>query len=258
MLNGAIIDVKKFLLNGKNYICDLLNTRDELIKTSIEINIPLPRGYYVFNKGYDSIEIMNLTTKQKVFFNYSVKKNQAIFSCFDGIESSTFACVNLIFQIELLPKEKKRLFFNLGEEKMSALSAKDMQKFFEMSQNLMNNVFDVKIASHNKAFDNDFNYKLPRLIWESWLNFDFDEKSENEWIKIRNGIVKNNSSGFEINDEYKNLKEVKIFDNDVWKRVFIVHNDCKYLFAGRTKYYNLTLITKEIFSKNNEFYLSFS
>ena len=44
----------------------------------------------------------------------------------------------------------------------------------------------------------------------------------------------------------------------MWKRVFILHNDSCYMFVDKVKYFNYTLLTKEIFNKNNEIYLSFA
>lgn len=91
-----------------------------------------------------------------------------------------------------------------------------------------------------------------------WQNFDVDEKSENEWLKMKNQIIKKGEKAVQINQEFKGLKEVKFFYNNRWKRVFIVHNNACYLFADKVKYFNYTLLTKEIFNKNNEIYLSFA
>ena len=135
---------------------------------------------------------------------------------------------------------------------------KDMQNFFNLSQNKMNEIFDIKVTSHDKKFDELFNLSLPRNIWEKWQNFSFDEKSENEWLKYRNDLIKIGNKGVQINSNSLGLKEVKFFRNYKWKRVFIVHNDACYMFANNVKYFNFTLLTKEIFNKNDEIYLSFN
>ena len=86
---------------------------------------------------------------------------------------------------------------------------------------------------------------------------DIDEKSENEWLKMRNQIVFCDEKGASINEQFKGLKEVKFFRNLGWKRVFILHNNSCYMYADKIKYFGFTLLTKEIFKKNNEIYLSF-
>ena len=122
----------------------------------------------------------------------------------------------------------------------------------------MNKIFDLQVSSHDKQFDQLFNYSLPRNIWEKWQNFDVDEKSENEWLKLKKEIVSFTPNGIKINEDYKALKEVRFYRNNGWKRVFIVHNNACYLFDGKVKYFNYTLLTNEIFNKNNEIYLSFA
>ena len=258
MEDGVIFKIQNFLLNGKNFILNFINTKKTVKNVNFEINIPLPRGYYFFKKCKDYVEIENLTSKQKAYFNYNFKNSKIYFSNMSGIESCTFACIHLQGEINLLPLEQRRCFFNYGDEKFCMYSPKDMLSYFEISQEKMNEVFDIKIISHDKQYDNLFNVYLPRKIWEMWQKFDVDEKSENDWIKMKKQIVKKVNNGLQINEEFKGLKEVKIFRNYKWKRVFIVHNKMKYLFADKVKYYNYTLLTNEIFNKNNEIYLSFA
>lgn len=258
MSDGVIFHATNFLLNGKNYILNITNTRKENKEISFEINVPLPRGYYVFKKGIDFIEVENLTNRQKAYFNYHFKNAVITFSNMSGIESCTFACINVKCTLKLMPLENKKCYFNFGENKYCICSPKDMQYFFELSQIKANQTFDLKVTSHDKQFDNLFNFSLPRKIWEMWQNFDVDEKSENEWLKMKNQIIKKGEKAVQINQEFKGLKEVKFFYNNRWKRVFIVHNNACYLFADKVKYFNYTLLTKEIFNKNNEIYLSFA
>ena len=75
---------------------------------------------------------------------------------------------------------------------------------------------------------------------------------------IHNGkVVFSEEKGASINEKFKGLKEVKFFRNLGWKRVFILHNNSCYMYADKIKYFGFTLLTKEIFKKNNEIYLSF-
>lgn len=256
--DGVIFDAKQFLLNGKNTIINLINTKNQSKKVKIEVNIPLPRGYYFFSRGFDYVEIENLTNKQKAYFNFYLKKAEFSFSNMTGLESSTFASVNMICEIELKPHEKKQVYFNFGENKYCFYDPKSTEEFFKISQIKFNEIFDVKVQTRNIKFDNDFNLSLPRKILEKWQKFDIDEESINSWLKIKHEIVKISEKGAQISDKIKDLKEVKFYRNSAWKRVFILHNDANYLFANKIKYFNYNLLTKEIFDKNNEIYLSFA
>lgn len=258
MDNGVIVEAKCFLLNGKNYFITLSNTRNYTCYIDVELNIPLPRGYYFFKREKNCVEIKNLTSQEKAFFNYFVENSMLIFSNIEGIENSSFACVNLKSKISLKAKETKSIFFNWGEEKFVLTNKRDMQNFFDFSQNKMNEIFDIKVTTHDKHFDEIFNFSLPRKIWEKWQNFEFDERSENEWIKHKENILKQGKKGEQINENFQGLKEVKLYRNKSWKRIFVIHNGACYMFADKIKYFNYTLLTKEIFNKNNEIYLSFN
>lgn len=255
---GVIFDITKFLLNGKNFIIKFTNPSNQIVKASFEINIPLPRGYYAYKKNIDCIEIENLTTYQKAYFNYHFKNGKIKFSNLSGIESCTYACINFFGEVELLGGQTKTCYFNYGDKRYLLTSPKDISYFFELSQIKMNEIFDIKISSHDKSFDDFFNRYLPLKIWENWENNGFDEKNENDWLKIKNQIVKFDKKGAIINESFKGLKEVRFYRNCRWKRVFIVHNNARYLFADKIKYFNYTLITNEIFNKNDEIYLSFA
>ena len=257
VFDGVIIEANIFLLNGKNYYLNIINSTKKAKKISVELNIPLPRGYYFFKKNYNNFEITNLTSKEKGHFNFCVKDGISKFSCMNGIESCTYACINMKCEIALMPGEIKKLLFNLGAEKMSLTSSKDIQRFFDVSQFKANEIFDVKITSKNAKFDDYFNRVLPQDVWEGWLKGEANEYAESELLKIKKQILVETKAGIKINDKFEGLKEVKIFKGNIWKRVFIVHNNAKYLFAGRIKYYNFDILTKEIFDKNNEIYLSF-
>lgn len=256
--SGIIFHAKEFLLNGKNFIINMTNTKTIDENALVEINIPLPRGYYIFKKNIDHIEIENLTNRQKAYFNYHFKNANFKFSAMSGIESSTFACINMTFEINLLPKQTKKIYFNFGENKYCIYSPKMMEYFFDLSQKKFDEIFDIKIQTRDINFDNNFNLYLPQKIWEKWQKFDVDEESINKWLKMKSEIVKISEKGEQISPLVKGLKEVKFFRNSSWKRVFVLHNDSCYMFANKVKYFNYTLLTNEIFEKNNEIYLSFA
>lgn len=258
MQEGVIVETRQFLLNGKNISIDLLNTQNEKREINLEINIPLPRGYYSFKRQFDNIEIENLTTKEKVYFNYNLKSANFSFSNISGIESCTFACINLTCKITLLQGQKIKYFFNFGQEKFCISDNKLIDYFFEISQKKANQIFDIQVQSRDTEFDNMFNRCLPRKIWENWQNCVADEENINKWLKIKNDIVKSTAKGERISGNFKGLKEVKFYRNFRWNRVFILHNNSNYMYANKIKYFNYDLLTKEIFEKNSEIYLSFT
>ena len=82
--NGVIFDIKRFLLNGKNYIINIINTKTNIKKINFEFNLPLPRGYYFFKRYPNFIEIENLTSKDKAFFSYNFRNCKFSFSRMNG------------------------------------------------------------------------------------------------------------------------------------------------------------------------------
>ena len=132
-----------------------------------------------------------------------------------------------------------------------------MIEFFNMSQEKMFEIFDLKIKTKDSDFDYNFNRYLPEKIWENWQKNTHDEESEKNWLKIKNSIVKKCEKGEQIQENFKGLKEVYMYRNQRWKRIFILRNGARYMYADNTKYFNFFLLTKEIFKKNNEIYLSF-
>lgn len=255
-INGVLCNIKQFILNGKNYLFEFVNCRDNANIINFEVNIPLPLGYYIFSQTKNRIDIENLTSKEKGFFNYFADNLNFNFSLIKGLACSTFSCINFKGKVELKPREKKVLFFNFGHEKMQKLNPKEMLEYFDYSQKEMFKLFPLQITSKNAKFDSEFNHVLPKKIWSAWNNFSSDHNSENKWLMLKNQIIKNNLYGIEILDNF-NLREVKLFQQNQWKRVFIMHGDSQYIFAGKVKYFNLKYISNEFFNKNNEIYLSF-
>ena len=254
--NGVICQIKQFILNGKNYLLELTNTHDNTNCIDIEYTMPLPLGYYQFLKRKNRVEIINLTSGEKSYFNHFANDLDFNFSMIEGVACSTFACVNFKYKIFLKSRGKRVVFFNFGEKMFPEFNPNEIQQLLDFSQRSMFELFSVQIASKNSSFDSKFNYLLPQKIWQAWNNFSIDIESENKWNEIKNQIVKNTHEGIEILDNF-NLREVRLFHNQQWKRIFIMHGDSQYLFAGRVKYFNLKCISKDFFNKNNEIYLSF-
>ena len=254
---GIVVDIKEFLCNGKNFLISLTNIEKTCQSVRVELNLPLPRGYYFFNRQKDYVEIKNLTSKDRAFFNFFCRNARFNFANVDGLEFSSFACINFEVELKLLPKEQRKLYFNFGDKKYCFHSSLDMNEFFNLSQQKMFEIFDLQLKTKSSDFDETFNRSLPRKIWEKWQKNEHDEESENSYLKIKNSVLKKFENGEQINENFKGLKEVCLYRNQRWKRIFIVHNGARYMFADNTKYFNFFLLTKEIFKKNNEIYLSF-
>ncbi len=255
--SGIIYEMREFLLNGRNYIVSFTNPSSEKKRASFEINIVLPRGYYAFQRERNAIQIQSLTSQNAAYFNYHFPSADFRFSLIDGLISSTHACINMRLDFIMQPKSQRRLYFNYGENKYCLTNPRDQESFFNLSQQKMFDMFNIKVVSRDKAFEENFNRSLPRNIWLNWLNFSQNEESENSYLKLKNSIALKTEKGWVINEENKALKQVCFFENSGYRRVFIVPSEQRYLFAGKTKYFNFTTITNDIFKKNNEIYLSF-
>ncbi len=255
--DGVVYEIREFLLNGRNFILNFSNGSNEKRIASFEINIVLPRGYYRFKRETNAIKIENLCSHDTAYFNFVSKNAKFSFSTISGVESSTHACLNMKMNISLNAKEQKRFYFNFGENKYCFTSPKDAEKFFEISQEKMSEIFDIKVLTRNKQFDEEFNVYMPQKIWLSWLNLTVDEENEKNYLKTKNTIINKTENGLKINENFKGLKQVQIYLNSGYKRVFIVPGNQRYILSGKTKYFNFNLLTKEVFEKNNEIYLSF-
>ncbi|MBE7073849.1 MAG: hypothetical protein E7379_02010 [Clostridiales bacterium] len=258
MFNGIMLQVRQFFLNGNNYCFEFLNIRDNNNEIDLELNIPLARGYYSFKKAFNNIEIYNLTNKDRAYFNFFAKNVEVKFSCIDGLDNCNYACVNLKAKVQLKPKEKRTTFFNLGKDKFAALSVKDILKLFEESQRQAFNIFDTVVVSKDHHFDKEFNVELPKKIWQSWLSFSLDSYAEEKWLALKNKVISEGENGLRINEKEIPLKCIKLYRNNMWKNIFVMYGDSQFLFAGKVKYYNFSILPKEIFDKNNEIYLSFA
>lgn len=255
--DGVMYDIKEYLLNGKNYLLSLSNLTSEKKVTTFEINIILPRGYYYFKREGYAVKIVDLYSQDSAYFNFNCKNAKVTFSSISGIESSTHACINMKLNIALAAKEQKRFYFNYGENKYYFTHFRDAEEFFAISQKKMKEIFNFRVLSRDKAFDDKFNRVLPQKIWLKWLNFDTDYESEEEYLKMKESIAKKSPNGYQINESNKDIKQIQIYDGTSYKRIFIVPGESRYLLAGGAKYYNFNCVRPELFAKSSEIYLSF-
>ena len=246
--DGVIYEIKEFLLNGKNFILNFANPLKERKIATFEINIVLPRGYYFFKREASAIKVTNLTNREVAYFNFQSKSAHFTFSTISGLESSTHACINMKISLTLAAKEQKRFFFNFGENKY-ILSNKEAEEFFTLSQTKAFESFDVKVLTRDKVFDEEFNMTLPQKIWLAWLNFSNDMLSETRYLKLKNSLIKKTDRGITISEENKGIKQVQIYQNGKFNRVYIIQSPERFILADKTKFFNFTLLTNELFKK---------
>ena len=256
--NGIFFDLSMFLLNGQNYFLKLNNKFNFEKEVNFEINIPLKKGYYFFKKLSNCIVIENITTKEKLYFNFSTSYQNITFSHIDGLENSTFACVNLKVKTKLKPKEHRAYFFNFGDTKFILKNQKIMEKFFLLSNQKLNEIFNLKIKTNRAEFDYNFNYEMPRKIIINWLNFSNDEKLEYKYFNLKNSILEEKNNQYYLNKNYNlNLKEVGIFNGEIFKKILIFQGDEKLIQIGHTKFFNINSFNKNTIKKNESISLCF-
>lgn len=254
---GVIYEIKEFILNGKNYALSFVNPHKEPLKIAFEINIPLPNGYYNFSRVKTGVKITNLTSQESAFFNYDTRDALLKFSCVDGIENCTHACINLRLSLTLNPRQMRRFYFNYGDKAYLFTSPRQIDEFFDLSQRKIFETFDIKLSSRDKTFDQRFNNDLPQKIWLAWSNFECDEESEKEYLRLKESIVKQTANGYLINEHFDGLKQVKIWSGDAFKHVYIVKGEQSFVMAQKTRYFNFKLISRDFFKQTSEIYLCF-
>ena len=70
VFDEVFVDYSEFVLNGENIYARFLNKSEKEKKVTIELNIPLEKGYYYFRKVEKSFLIENLISKEKLFLNF--------------------------------------------------------------------------------------------------------------------------------------------------------------------------------------------
>lgn len=256
-LDGDLsFDYHEFVLNGTNFFVQFKNKSGHCIKTKFEINLPLKKGYYYFKKLDRCVIIENLTTKEKLYFNFICKNAKFSFSNVDGLENSVFCCINIKVSINLSSKEEKSMFFNLGQEKFNC-SLNHLQKLMGLANKLCCEIFNLQIKTKNHDFDRYFNCILPQKIWINWLNNTVDEKLEEKYITLKRLFVRGQDKLTFVKFKEVGLKELGIFNGEYYKKIQIISAPEPFLRVGNTKYFNLQNITNYSLRKKDPILLSF-
>jgi len=218
-VDGIFVVVKKFLISGENYMIEMSNCSNVKRQIEIEYNHELKRGYYIFEKLRSGVKIIDLYSREKQFFNANFGKFEESYSCIDGLENSTFARINAKTKIELKPFEKKCFFINFGKQCFSLKNQNDMNFLFNLSKLKNYEIFDIKVTSKDKVFENKFNNVLPLKIWRAWLSGERDVESENTYVDLKNQIVfKKKRKVVLLKNDFK-IEDVLIYNGKYYKKI---------------------------------------
>ena len=244
VFDEVFVDYSEFVLNGQNIYAKFLNKSDSEKKVTVELNIPLEKGYYYFKKLDKAYLIENLISKEKMYFNYLCGGAKFSFSNVDGLESSVFCCINAKLTLTLKPKQRKVIFFNFGESKFVVKNASEVEKLKAVSVTEAKKVFDVQVKTKNPKFDYFFNRVLPQRIWVNWLNGLCDEALEQKYLAYRRLFVKGKEKISFVKFSEIGVKEIGIFNGVYYKKILFVNGDEKFLKVGNTYFYQIGQITK--------------
>ena len=221
--NGINCFVRECVLSGRGIYLEFLNTTNSEKSVNFEINLPLEKGYYTFEKLLHAIKITHLFSGERMFFNFSSKANKFCFSCVDGVENCAYPKVNISCNLRLKPYQKQHYFYNFGSEKFMLNSMEEIEAYFAQSKRKTCEIFDVKIDTKFKDINNKINYILPEKIYMAWLKGKSDIKCEKEYLDLRKRFVLKANSGFVLN-EYDNINSLKIFNGSIYKEVLVIKN----------------------------------
>ena len=257
VFDEVFVDYSEFVLNGKNIYARFLNKSEKEKKVTIELNIPLEKGYYYFRKVEKSFLIENLISKEKLFLNFLCPLAKFSFSNVDGLENSVFCCINVKVSLSLKPKQRRVLFFNFGAGKFIIKNLTEIEKLKEVSLNEAKKVFDVKVKTKNPQFDFFFNRSLPQKIWINWLNGKSDEALEQKYIAYRRLFVKGREKLSFVKFDEIGVREIGIFNGQYYKKILFVKSDEKFLKVGKTYFYQIGEISQKTLQSNEPVCLSF-
>lgn len=250
------IEYKEFLLNGNNIYVVLKNRAKNAKKINFLLNFPLKRGYFLFKKKNSYFSIDNLQSGERLYFNYVSPKFNASFSMIDGLDNSLFATIFLKLNFLLKPNEEKVLFFNLSNRKLPLKRKCEFDKLFALSIKKNMEIFDVRVKTKNHKFDQFFNNTLPKKVWLSWLNFEKSDLVE-KYLTYRSLFVRGKEKLSFVPFEEIGLKEVGVFNGEYYKKILVSFCGERFLQVGKTKFFNITNITRFSLKKNEAINLSF-
>ena len=215
--------IKKFLLNGENYIVEVCNTSNKAEEFNVKYLKNLPNGYYRFLTTKNGLKMSNLTSTGDLFLNTNLKNCYKFCSCLDGVDHSNCCRVEIDAKLRVEGYQRKVLFINLGGKCFSLKNFSEMQDYFKFSQQKVQEIFGLKIVSKDKIFEKFFNQVLPEKIWQGWVNGTRDVESENEYNKIRNNIAVNKGKTLVFEGNLYNISQISFFNGKKFQKISLLH-----------------------------------
>ena len=251
------VEYNEFVLNGNNFFVKFTNKSNKEKKLSLELNIPLKKGYYYFKRQSRCVSIENLLTKEKLFLNYFGKNCRFSFSNVDGLENSVFCCVNVKMNLTIESKQQKFVFFNLGDSEFALKNLVQINEFKDLSIKKCCEIFNVRVKTKEAKFDNFFNSVLPRKIWINWLNGEIDSALEEKYLSLKNLFVRGCDNFSFVPFKEIGVKEIGIFNGEYYKKIIIISSDQRFLRVGETFFYNINGISNRSLKNEEPIALSF-
>lgn len=257
VVEDIFIQFSSFFLNGENYFLKFTNKSLCEKNIDVELNIPLERGYYTFNKFGKTVEVKNLMTGQVTFFNLCCPKANLSFSAVDGLENSTFCCLNVRFSLNLKSKYCKFVFFNYGTTRFDVKNLKEANFLRNISKKKAQEIFDVRIKTKEARFDELFNNLLPFKIWKGWIEGKPNANLIEKYQMYKRLFIRGENILSFVNFKQIGLKSLGIFNGKYYKKIIIVDAEQKYLQVGKTYFYGIENVTRRSLSGTEPIEISF-
>lgn len=255
VIDDVLCDYREFVLNGSNYFLVLKNETGIEKNLSLELNIPLEKGYYFFKRNGRCVEIKNLLKNERGFFNFLCKNVKFSFSNVDGLENSVFCCLNVKLKIKITPNSKSFVFFNLSDSRLKLKSESQIEKFCALAKKKCFEIFGIRVKTKDAKFDQFFNINLPRSIWINWLNGCVDMQKEEKYIALKRLFIKERNKL--VLFEKIGLQELGIYNGEYFKKVLIIKSDEKFLKVGKTLFHNFDRLSEVSLKSKEPICLSF-
>ena len=255
--DDVLLQHKEFVLNGINAFEKIYNSSKNQQKITYECNFSLKKGYYFFKKCKSYVLIENLITKEKKYLNYCCKNAKFSFSQVDGLENSSFSCVNIKIKTTLNPGEHKCIFFNFGEAVFSVHGECMAEKLFLLSKKFSCEIFNLQVKTKNPKFDLLFNKTLPQKIWLNWLNDSVDSVLEEKYLAYKRLFIKGTDVLHLVPFKEIGVREIGVFNGMYYKKIAVISADSQYMQVGKIKYFALAGVNRKMLSKREPISVSF-
>lgn len=251
VIDNCLVQYCEFALNGDNFFVKVQNKESFSKPLTLELNLPLAKGYYFFKRLTRAIMIENLMTKQKLFLNFLCRNAKFSFSNVDGLENSIYSCVNAKLTLNLKPGEETFVFFNFGQGQFVPKNSAQVVRLVQLSKNECYKTFNVRVLTKNPKFDLLFNKTLPQRIWVDWMNGENNEQLQQRYISYKKLFVRGDAKFRLVNFKEIGLRELGIFNGKYYKKIVVLQGNEQFMRVGKTFFYNVDGITNKSLQSTN-------